>query len=245
MISLKTFIMKCKQHCNQILSVLDDSHNYETAVEAFIKESEGKQTIEIQEKDENLYEKDCLYSEPTNEYFQDNSNENTSPNEYKELLNNESIRANEVDQILELCNNVPSEINVLPFDTNKIDTQVNDEEINKKHIDIENIQYIEKDPSNNIILALKEIIEELDSIYKQTNDSNVLTTIEFCQSRIIEALINNGCSIMKDFALFNSTHHVTRPFSIIKNGTKIQSYIRNGVIHKGKVLLKAIVKIEE
>lgn len=248
MISLKTFIMKCKLHCNRIFSVLDDSHNYETAVETFIKESEGKKNIDNQEKDnESFYDTGSLYSEPTNEYFQVDPTEDTSvdPEEQKDLFNEKSIIPNEMDQILEKCDNIPSEISMPPLNTNKIETKLNEEKFEKINIDIENDQYGETDDSSNIIFALTEIIEELDSVYKQSDDSNVYTTIEFCQNRIIEVLLANGCSVMEEFELFNPIHHVTSPFTIIKNGTEIQSYQRNGIIYKGKVLLKAIVKTKE
>ena len=248
MILLKTFIMKCKLHCTRILSVLDDSHNYETAVEAFIKESEGKINIDNQEEDnDTLHDKGNLYSEPTNEYYQVDSTDDASvdSDEQKDLFNEKSIIPNEMNQILEMCDNIPPEIIMSPLNTNKIETKLNEEKSEKKHIDIENSQHGEIDDSSSIILALTEIIEELDSVYKQSDDSNVHTTIEFCQNRIIEVLLSNGCSEMEEFAFFNSTHHVTSPFSIIKNGTEIQSYLRNGVIYKGKVLLKAIVKTKE
>lgn len=243
--------MKCKQHCNRFLSVLDDSHNYETAVERFIKESDGKQSIDIQDRDDSIHEENGLYSEPTNEYIQvvPFDDVRVDSDEYKKSFNKKMIISNDADQILELCDNIPSEIDLSSLDIctypDKTETELSEKEITQKHINIGNIQGSETENSTRIIHALTELIEELDSIYKQSDDANVHTTIEFCQNRIIEVLVANGCSIVEEITSFNPTHHVTRPFSIIKNGTKIQAYLRNGVIYQEKVLLKAIVKIKE
>ena len=97
----------------------------------------------------------------------------------------------------------------------------------------------------SIIPSLVELIEELDSIVKQSIDCNVHAVVEFCQNRIVEVLLANGCSKIEESTLFDSLCHTVKPFAIIGNGTEIHSYLRDGIIYKGKILLKAIVKIKE
>ena len=242
--------MECKKCVKKVISVLDDSNNYETAVESLINESERVTTENIMVDLENVQE-GTLYSEPSNIL---SCHDENSDLEFSSVLqgsvNEDTEMSGEIDRILEMCEEVPAEINISHFDNNihpsKMRTDSNDDDV--MIVDVEydtNDKKTVSDTCVKIMLDLSELILELDTLYKQSDDSNMHAAIEFSQERIIEVLLANGCSIIEEQRSFDSVLHIPKPFAIVNNGAVIKSYLRQGIMYKGKILLKAIVVIDE
>lgn len=95
----------------------------------------------------------------------------------------------------------------------------------------------------DLISSLVNLLEELDSLVQKSQDENVLSTIDFCQNRLFEILLSNGCFLIEDEKMFDNTRHTTRPFIIPNCNAVIVRFKRKGIIYNGKVLLKAVVQV--
>lgn len=93
-----------------------------------------------------------------------------------------------------------------------------------------------------IFCELAGLIEDLKRLDLQTNDDNVVTTIGFCESRIVEIMISCGCEPIDNELAFDNSRHVPSPFSFIQNGCEISKIVKPGLSYKNKVLVKAIVE---
>ena len=77
MTSIEKLVVKCKQRFNQLLSLLDDSNNSETAVETFMKDVEGEKQSEIQTEPTLVFSQNSLYVDPSNDFFNDKKESKT------------------------------------------------------------------------------------------------------------------------------------------------------------------------
>lgn len=104
---------------------------------------------------------------------------------------------------------------------------------------------IEKSCNNQLMYELPTLLEELNNLYSQTTDENVISTIQFCESRIKEMMLACGCKSINEDSSFDNSRHVPHPFSFVQNGCLIEKTIKPGLIYKNKVLVKAIVKCKQ
>lgn len=276
MIKLEKLVAKCKQQCNKIISLLDDSNNSETAVETFMKEVEGKKQPEIQNEPPLVYSQNSLYIDPSNEFLNDITESKTvnipmydktetfgeeAEDNIKNMKNSDCLSTqmedfNDKTELKtgkvsmsektetsneEAVNNIESMMksdNVTDSSINILDNNVSTDCISSETIISDNNPKIEE-----LLKSLSVIIEELDRLSIQTEDSNAKTVIEFCQNRLLETLFTNSCDIIDSDSLYDNNRHSVRPISIVSKDTPITEFVRAGALYKGKVLLKAIIKI--
>lgn len=275
MTNIEKLVVKCKQRFNQLLSLLDDSNNSETAVETFMKDVEGKKQSEFQTEPTLVFSQDSLYVDPSNDFFNDKNEPKTVVNTHmydKTEAFDEEIDGNidnmknsdyllmQKDDQYDKTESKPENISMCEktviFDEENHNTEspmqtgnAADSPLNildkSASTDINPSKTIISDCNPRIEKLLKSlsvIIEELDSLSTQTEDSNAKTVIEFCQNRLLETLFANNCDIIDSDSLYDNNRHSVRPISIISKNTPITEFVRAGVLYKGKVLLKAIIK---
>lgn len=246
MVSIKEFIVKFKKRCHHIASVFDDSHDYETAVETLLKES--NENIEIKDNfaTEPTSKTDVLYAEPTNEYKGIFINDGVQQYS-KEVANKDSlqqtIHEKEVDNI---CLDKLTDNSSLNSSINDVTDEKESNLKTQECIIVDEKIVGESKEVDSLIIntSLVDLIEELDQLSNNSNDDNITAIIDFCQNRIIEILLSNGCKGINEIEVFDPTLHVSFPFAVVPCGVKIKSYIRIGVMFDKKVLLKAKVKLE-
>lgn len=237
MVSLKELVMKCKQQCDKLISIFDDSHNYETAVETFMRENEEVSPKDSSNKVEMPdYQEKSLYVNPIDETGKviDCENVNNVNITDEDDSKHRDERINRVDELID------SSVDIPPY----IDLEKNRKESISENLDtntsLTNNEFID----NNMLKSIIELVEELDHILAQSNDSNAQSIMQYCQDRLFEILFNNGCARINSDTAYDSERHTVRPLSIISKGTHISEYVRDGVLFNGEVLLKALVKIE-
>lgn len=95
---------------------------------------------------------------------------------------------------------------------------------------------------NQLVYELTHLLEELNRLNIQTDDENVKSTIMYCENRIVEIMLSNGCESIDNDLSFDNSRHVPSPFSLLPNGCTINKIIKPGLSYKSKVLIKAIVE---
>lgn len=125
-----------------------------------------------------------------------------------------------------------------------------DSNISSKNVtEVKDVEYVvsdgtkDKKSKEELISSLVNLLEELDLLVQKSQDENVLSTIDFCQNRLFEILLSNGCSLIENEKMYDNTRHTTRPFIIPICNAVIVRYKRKGLIYNGKVLLKAVVQV--
>ncbi len=93
-----------------------------------------------------------------------------------------------------------------------------------------------------LMSELPNLLEELNRLCTQTTDKNVISTINFCENRIVEMMLSCGCESIDKDLIFDNSRHVPQPFSFVQNGCSIERIIKPGLSYKNKILIKAIVK---
>ncbi len=212
------FIIRCKKKCSSVLSSLDDSHNFETAVDTLMNEVSSTPPIEVKIVNFAQQQESPLYSAPSEEY-----QTATKGNRAEEILDGLKIDKELIEPInvveLAIEESVPSKKS-----SPKVQTSANNE---------------------HLVSAFAMLVEELDNLSQETSDTNILSTVEFIQNRIIEILLKHGCTPIDRDMAFDPTAHVTKPFRLFIDESEIASYIRVGVRFEGKVLIKAVVRVKE
>lgn len=95
---------------------------------------------------------------------------------------------------------------------------------------------------NQLVYELTHLLEGLNRLNIQTDDENVKSTIMYCENRIVEIMLSNGCESIDNDLSFDNSRHVPSPFSLLPNGCTINKIIKPGLSYKSKVLIKAIVE---
>lgn len=274
MTSIEKLVVKCKQRFNQLLSLLDDSNNSETAVETFMKDVEGEKQSEIQTEPTLVFSQNSLYVDPSNDFFNDKKESKTvnthmydKTEAFDEEIDGDIDNMKNPDCLLMQKDDYNDKTELKPenvsmcekteiFDEEKHNTESLVQTGNATELPLnilDNSASTDSNPSETIISdsdpkiekllkSLSGIIEELDSLSTQTEDSNAKTVIEFCQNRLLETLFTNSCDIIDSDSLYDNNRHSVRPISIVSKDTPITDFLRVGALYKGKVLLKAIVK---
>ncbi|SRR5574344_1497833 len=224
------FVTQCKKKCVEILSALDDSCNYETAVESFMKDCEQSScSNEPQSFNPTINSSDSLYINPNlnNDRMEDIFNTNNEidshdQNKDKETTMDESVTSSSV---------ISKSLNV-----DNVNDVIEEQMSNKETLQNESREVL-------LLLSIVGLIEELDTILAQHNDQNILSVLNFSQDRLFEILTENGCSKFDTDAKFDCARHTTRPLKFIPKDTPIKEYLRSGILFHEKVLLKALVKV--
>lgn len=136
------------------------------------------------------------------------------------------------------------------MESEKVVNKRNEECSNSKQMNEDAILPQEKPETNTngetqLICELAYLLEDLNRLNSQTDDENAKSTIKYCENRIVEILLSNGCESIDNDLSFDNSRHVPFPFSFLSNGCSIDKTIKPGLIYKGKVLIKAIVECEE
>lgn len=98
---------------------------------------------------------------------------------------------------------------------------------------------------NRLIYELANLLEELNRLLSQTDDENAISTITFCENRIVEIMLSCGCEIIDKDMIFDHSRHVPSPFSFVQNGCEINETIKPGLSYKNRVLVKATVECKK
>lgn len=104
---------------------------------------------------------------------------------------------------------------------------------------------LDENCNKQLMYELPTLLEELNKLCSQTTDENVISTIQFCESRIVEIMLSCGCESINEDSSFDNSRHVPQPFSFVQNGCMIEKTIKPGLSYKNKVLVKAIVKCKQ
>lgn len=88
-----------------------------------------------------------------------------------------------------------------------------------------------------------DMLKELDVMYKQIPNDQVKNFILQQKTRIREALILSGATLIDEETEFNLLRHQSVNGGIVKNGTPITETVEPGVEIEGRVMVKAKVNI--
>lgn len=88
-----------------------------------------------------------------------------------------------------------------------------------------------------------DMLKELDVMYKQIPNDQVKNYILQQKTRIREALILSGATLIDEETEFNLLRHQSVNSGIVKNGTPITETVEPGVEIEGRVMVKAKVNI--
>lgn len=86
-----------------------------------------------------------------------------------------------------------------------------------------------------------DMLKELDVMYKQIPNDQVKNFILQQKTRIREALILSGATLIDEETEFNLLRHQSVNGGIVKNGTPIVETVEPGVEIEGRVMVKAKV----
>lgn len=86
-----------------------------------------------------------------------------------------------------------------------------------------------------------DMLKELDVMYKQIPNDQVKNFILQQKTRIREALILSGATLIDEETEFNLLRHQSVNGGIVKNGTLITETVEPGVEIEGRVMIKAKV----
>ena len=91
---------------------------------------------------------------------------------------------------------------------------------------------------------LAEMVKMYDQMAKQMPAGETKYLAEDFSDQIITTLsLCNGCSAIINEPTFDAHRHVPVPFSIVEDGTSIQSFVRMGIALGEQVIIPAKVKI--
>ena len=101
-------------------------------------------------------------------------------------------------------------------------------------------------PDEFVVLCRKlaELVKMYDQMAKQMPEGEIRDLAEDFSEQIITTLsLCDGCSVIANESTFDSRRHTPVPFSIVDDGTSIQSFVRVGIVIQDQVIIPAIVKI--
>ena len=76
---------------------------------------------------------------------------------------------------------------------------IQEEKNNKDYVDDPNL---DNSCGKQLIFELPTLLEELNKLCSQTTDENVISTIQFCESRIVEIMLSCGCESINEDSSF-------------------------------------------
>lgn len=101
------------------------------------------------------------------------------------------------------------------------------------------------DNSEYMVLAQQccDMLMELDRMQSQIKNEEVLDFIALQKSRIREALVLSGASLIAEESEFNMLRHQCVSGGMVKNGTHIVETVEAGVEIGGRVMKKGLVRM--
>jgi hypothetical protein len=91
---------------------------------------------------------------------------------------------------------------------------------------------------------LAELVKMYDQMARQMPAGDAKDLAEDISEQIITTLsLCDGCSVIANESTFDSRRHTPVPFSIVEDGTPIQSFHRVGIAIGEQVIIPAKVKI--
>lgn len=95
-----------------------------------------------------------------------------------------------------------------------------------------------------LCMKLAEMVKMYDQMAKQMPEGETRDLAEDFSEQIITTLsLCNGCSVIANDTTFDSRSHTPVPFSMVENGTPIQSFVRLGIAIGDQVIIPARVKV--
>ena len=108
-------------------------------------------------------------------------------------------------------------------------------------------QVAEPTMSNEEFLSLckrlAEMVKHYDMMAKQMPDGEAKDLLEDMSEQIISSMVLGGCNAITKETTFNPLRHRPVPYTMVEDGTPIQSTLRMGVELNGQVLIPALVKL--
>lgn len=93
---------------------------------------------------------------------------------------------------------------------------------------------------------LAELVQMYDLMAKRMPEGETRDLAEDISEQIITTLsLTKGCSPINGDLAFDSRRHIPVPFSLVENGTPIESIVRIGIALGEQVLIPAKVKIRK
>ena len=93
---------------------------------------------------------------------------------------------------------------------------------------------------------LAELVKMYDQMARQMPDGEAKDLAEDFSEQIITTLsLTKGCIPIINEPVFNSRRHTPVPFSMVEDGTPIESIMRIGIVINDIVLIPAKVKVKE
>ena len=97
---------------------------------------------------------------------------------------------------------------------------------------------------NTLCHKLAELVKMYDQMAKQMSAGEAKDLAEDISEQIITTLsLTKGCLPIINEPVFNSRRHTPVPFSMVEDGTPIQSFLRIGIAIDDQVIIPAKVKI--
>lgn len=91
---------------------------------------------------------------------------------------------------------------------------------------------------------LAELVKMYDQMARQMPAGDAKDLAEDISEQIITTLsLTNGCTPIINESAFNSRRHTPVPFSMVEDGTPIQSFLRMGIAIGDQVIIPAKVRI--
>ena len=90
---------------------------------------------------------------------------------------------------------------------------------------------------------IASLVKHYDAMADKLVDDNMKALLADMSNHLINTLVLGGCEPIADDAKFDMSRHIPIPFTIVEQGTPIQSTVRIGVKLNGKVLIPAKVRI--
>ena len=91
---------------------------------------------------------------------------------------------------------------------------------------------------------LAELVKMYDQMARQMSAGEAKDLAEDISEQIITTLsLTKGCTPIINEPVFNSRRHTPVPFSMVEDGTPIQSFLRMGIAIDDQVIIPARVKI--
>ena len=87
------------------------------------------------------------------------------------------------------------------------------------------------------------LVKHYDAMADKLADDNMKALLADMSNHLINTLILGGCEPIADDTKFDMLRHIPTPFTLVEQGTPIQSTMRIGVKSNGKVLIPAKVRI--
>lgn len=91
---------------------------------------------------------------------------------------------------------------------------------------------------------LAELVKMYDQMAKQMPEGETKDLAVDISEQIIKTLsLSKGCAAIVNEPVFDSRRHISIPFSMVEDGTPIQSFLRMGIAINDQVIIPARVKI--